>query len=247
MPEQLNQPTTVTRKVQYHHRDIMLEGVLALNPIATSARPAVLVLHGWEGLSQGHIDFAKTLAVWGYAGFAVDLYGKGVTGASPGECQKLMMPFMNDRSMLQDRLRHVIDVVKGLPEVEASRRAAIGFCFGGLCALDLARTGGDVGGIASFHGVLTPPGNTEGFQVKTKVIVFHGWEDPFAPPEDLVALGRELTTAGADWQVHVYGKTMHAFMMPTANNPEAGLMYNGDSARRALSSLKSFLLESLGS
>jgi dienelactone hydrolase len=176
-------------------------------------------------------------------GFAADLYGKGVVGADSGECQKLMMPFMQNRVMLQDRLLRIVEVVKSLQEVESGRIAAIGFCFGGLCALDLARTGVDVRGVASFHGVLNSPGNTTGNTIKAKVIVFHGWDDPFAPPEDLVALGRELSDGDADWQIHAYGKTMHAFMARGANNPAAGIMYNEVSARRALASLKAFLSE----
>jgi dienelactone hydrolase len=150
---------------------------------------------------------------------------------------------MQDRARLQNRLLRILEVVKGLREVEAERIAAVGFCFGGLCALDLARTGADVRGIASFHGVLSPPGNTAGNKIKAKVIVFHGWDDPFAPPKDLVALGQELSESDADWQIHAYGKTMHAFMARGANSPEAGIMYNEVSARRALASLKTFLRE----
>ncbi|HLJ15346.1 MAG TPA: dienelactone hydrolase family protein [Bryobacteraceae bacterium] len=114
-----------------------------------------------------------------------------------------------------------------------------------MCALDLARAGADVRGVAIFHGVLKPPGNTADNKIKAKVIVFHGWEDPFRPPEDLVALGRELSEADADWQIHAYGKTMHAFMARSANNPGTGVMYNEISARRALASLKTFLPEVL--
>jgi dienelactone hydrolase len=185
-----------------------------------------------EGRSEAQVDFAKKLAEWGYVGFAADLYGK-VAGTNSDECQKLMTAFMQNRIMLQDRLLHVVEVVKGLPEVEADRTAAIGFCFGGLCALDLARTGVDVRGVVSFHGVLSPPGNTAGNKIEAKVIVFHGWEDPFAPPQDLVALGRERSDGDADWQIHAYGKTIHAFMARGPNNPAAGVMYNEVSARRA--------------
>lgn len=203
------------------------------------------MLHGWEGRSEPQIAFARELAKWGYLGFAVDLYGKGVAPVTSEERQRLIAPFLKDRPLLQDRLLHAFDVVKGLPEVEPDRMAATGFCFGGLCALDLARTGVEVRAIASFHGILTPPGNTAGNKIKAKVIVFHGWEDPFAPPADLVALGRELSASDADWQIHAYGKTMHAFMAPEANSPEAGIMYNEVSARRALASLKEFLPEAL--
>jgi dienelactone hydrolase len=97
--------------------------------------------------------------------------------------------------------------------------------------------------VASFHGVLTAPEGATPGDISAKVIVFHGWDDPFAPPEDVVALGREPSASGADWQAHAYGGTMHAFMAPTANNPEAGIMYNEVSARRARASLGPFLTE----
>ncbi len=202
-----------------------------------------MVLHGWEGRSEFQIEFAKNLAEWGYVGFAVDLYGKGMAPATSDECQRLMMPFMQDRALLQDRLLHIVEVLRRLPEVEPDRIAAVGFCFGALCALDLARTGSDVRAIASFHGVLSQPGNAASNKIKAKVIVFHGWDDPFAPPQDLIALGSELSDGDADWQFQAFGKTMHAFMARGANNPDVGIMYNEVSARRALASLKTFLPE----
>ena len=232
-----------TREVEYQHRDVLLEGVLAFEVDISTKRPAVLVLHGWEGRSEPQIDFAKELVQWGYAGFAADFYGKGVAPTTSDECERLMMAFLHDRTLLQDRAVHIVEVVKALQEIDADRIGVVGFCFGGLCALDLARTSADVRAIASFHGVLSPPGNTGGNKIKAKVAVFHGWDDPFAPPEDVVALGRELSGHDADWQIHAYGKTMHSFMARAANNPEAGLMYNEVSARRALASLKTFLVE----
>jgi dienelactone hydrolase len=241
--------TIDTREVSYQHNGISLEGALAFEKGSTASRPAVLVLHGMEGRSEYQLEFAKKFVEWGYVGFAVDLYGKGAirTTADP---QRLMMALMQNRMLLKDRLLHVVEVVRGLEEVEPGRIAAIGFCFGGLCALDLARTGIDLRAVASFHGVLNPPGNVAlarmvgtANKIKAKVIVFHGWEDPFAPPEDVLALGRELSGSDADWQIHAYGKTMHSFMAPGANSPEAGIMYNEISARRALASLKTHLSE----
>lgn len=231
--------TTRTRRVGYRHEGVDLQGVLTFDDGATVSRPAVLVFHGIEGRSDAQVDFAKTITDLGWAGFAVDLFGE--TGAERGQVQ--MAAFMQDRARLRGRLRHVLDVVRALPEVDADRVAAAGFCFGGLCALDLARSGADVRGVASFHGVLTPPGGEAVGPIVAKVIVFHGWDDPYAPPEDVVALGRELTAADVDWQIHAYGKTMHAFMAPGADDPGAGIRYNEVSARRAQASLGPFLAE----
>ena len=120
---------------------------------------------------------------------------------------------------------------------------AVAFCFGGLCALDLARTGAHIKGAASFHGLLTPPGNLGGRPIRAKVIVFHGWDDPMAPPNQVEALGRELTEGGADWQVHAYGGTVHGFTNPKAADPEKGILYNPVAAARAWRALDGFLEE----
>ena len=238
--------TITTRAIQYEHLDKTFEGVLAWDDVQTGALPAVLIAHAWAGRTENEVDFAKKVAELGYAGFALDLYGKGVVGGSKEENQKLMSPFLEDRGMLQSRLQHIVDVVKDQPEVDSKKIAIMGFCFGGLCALDLARTGADIRGAASFHGLFNAPGNTQGKKIKAKVIAFHGWDDPMVPPEDVAALGRELTEAGADWQIHAYGGTMHAFTNPEANDPDFGTVYNKTAADRAWISFQAFLKECFG-
>jgi dienelactone hydrolase len=221
---------------------VALDGVLVSEE--GPARPVVLVIHGMEGRSDAQVDFAKRLTEWGYLAFAVDLFGVNATAAGLERCSELMRAYLDDRAALRDRLLHVLAVARSLPGVDPDRVAAVGFCFGGLCVLDLARSGADVRGVASFHGVLTALAATTE-KITSKVIVFHGWDDPFAPPEDVVALGRELTERGADWQIHAYGNTMHAFMAAMADNPEAGIQYNETSARRAWESLRTYLAEAL--
>jgi dienelactone hydrolase len=230
------------RTVAYEHEGVGLDGMLAVDDAASGPRPGVLVVHGMEGRSGAQVEFARRLTEWGYAGFAVDLFGIGDDG-DLGRGEPLMAAMMADRDLVRRRMLHAVELVRALPEVDSERVAAIGFCFGGLCVLDLARSGAEVCGVASFHGVLTPPEGAERHEIPAKVIVFHGWDDPFAPPEHVVELGKELTEAGADWQVHAYGDTMHAFMARWANRPEAGIMYSERAARRAWSSLGSFLTE----
>jgi dienelactone hydrolase len=233
--------TVEERRVGYEHDGVTLEGVLAVDAAVSGPRPAVLVCHGMEGRSDAQVRFARRLTEWGYAGFAVDLFG---IDGDLARGEELMMEMLRDRDLPRRRILHVLDLVRDLPEVDAGRVAAAGFCFGGLCVLDLARSGADVRGVASFHGVLTPPEGAVPSEIGAKVIVFHGWDDPFAPPEDVVALGKELTEAGADWQLHAYGGTMHAFMAAAANSPESGILYNAVSAGRAWASLGPFLAES---
>src|SRR5690554_5774296 len=237
--------TLRTRTIEYRDGDVLLEGELACDDAASGPRPGVLVAHTWRGRGEFEAGKARALAELGYAGFALDLYGKGVRGGSVEESRALMRPFMEDRGLLARRMQLALECLRAQDEVDPARTAAIGFCFGGLCVLDLARSGADVGGVVGFHGVLKPPGTTSGNRIRAKVLVLHGWDDPLAPPDELVALGRELTAAGADWQIHAFGHTMHGFTNPQANDPAFGTVYQPDADRRSWQLLESFLREVL--
>ena len=231
------------RLIKYEHAGAGLEGLLAFDDTVEGTRPAVMVVHAWGGRSGFECDKARALAELGYVGFAADLYGKGVLGASVEENAGLMQPFLDDRALLQARLTAALETLKSLPEVDSNRVAAIGYCFGGLCVLDMARIGADVKGVASFHGLFGAPGNTTGARIKAKVLALHGHEDPMVPVDAVVALEQELTEAGADWQIHVYGNTFHAFTNPEANNPDLGAIYNKGAAMRSWQTLVNFLEE----
>ncbi len=233
--------TVQTRAFDYEIDGKTYEAVLASPDGA--ARPGVLVCHTWAGRSAFEVDKAKALAALGCTGIAIDLYGKGVLGSSAEESQALMTPFVEDREMLRARLLAIIDIIKQQPEVDAANIAAIGFCFGGLCVLNIARTGADIKGVVSIHGLLGKPGNATGAKIKTKVLVLHGWDDPMVPPDDVVAFTKEMTEAGIDWQLHAYGGTMHAFTNPEANDPGVGTVYNADADRRSWVAMANFLEE----
>ena len=229
--------------VEYEHAGATLEGFLACDDTEDGARPAVMVVHAWGGRGQFECDKARALAELGYVGFAADLYGKGALGNSVEENASLMQPFLEDRALLQSRLTTALETLKSLPEVDNDRIAAIGFCFGGLCVLDMARTGTDIKGVASFHGLFGAPGNTAGTKIKAKVLALHGHEDPMVPVNAVVELEKELTEAGADWQIHVYGNALHAFTNPAANNPGLGAIYNKNADKRSWQALLNFLDE----
>lgn len=235
--------TVTTRAVEYAHGGAMLEGVLACDDARAGRRPAVIVSHAWAGRTHQEIGFARELAALGYAGFALDLYGKGRIGSTKEECQALMSPLAADRPLLQSRLLHILDVVRALPEVDPGKIVAMGFCFGGLCVLDMARTGADIRGVASFHGLFGAPGNTAGRKIRAKVVAFHGWDDPMVPPSDVVAFGQEMTAAKADWRLLAHGGAMHAFMNPEANDPGFGTVYDKKAADRSWAAFLAFLEE----
>lgn len=235
--------TIQTRTIDYQDGEVDLQGYLAWDDAVEGKRPGVMIAHAWAGRSDFENGKAEELAKFGYVGFALDNFGKGILGRNTEENSALIQPFLDDRAMLQGRLQIALDVLKGLDEVDASRVAAIGFCFGGLCVLDLARTGTDLAGVVSFHGLFGSPGNTAGNKIKAKVLALHGWDDPMAPPDQVVSLAEELSSMGADWQLHGYGNTMHAFTNPQANDPDFGTVYNPDADRRSWNAMQNFLSE----
>ncbi|MCH7821731.1 MAG: dienelactone hydrolase family protein [Proteobacteria bacterium] len=233
----------LTRQLKYADGDVAFEGLLAWNDAVEDPRPGVMVAHAWAGRSGFEDSKAQKLAELGYIGFSLDLYGKGVRGTSTDENAALMQPFLDDRAMLQRRLLLSLNAMREQSEVDAENVAAIGYCFGGLSVLDIARTGEDLAGVASFHGILAPPGNTEGNTITAKVLVLHGWDDPMAPPDHFASLAKELTAMGADWQMHAYGNTMHAFTNPEANDPDFGTVYSEQADRRSWAAMQDFLAE----
>lgn len=231
-----------TRFVEYHDGDTLCEGYLAHDG-SGGKKPAVLIAHAWGGRSEFECKKAEALAELGYVGFAMDNYGKGVFGQSMEENSALMAPFLEDRAMLRQRLLAGLDALREQPEVDTTRVAAIGFCFGGLCVLDIARSGADVNGVVSFHGLFGAPDNLPNEAIKAKVLALHGYDDPMVPPDSLVGLATEMTEAGADWQIHAYGHTAHAFTHPDANMPDNGLMYSATADKRSWTALQNFLDE----
>lgn len=234
----------LTRTIEYGHDGTTLEAFIAFDDSA-SPRPGVMVSHAWGGRDDFACDKARALAELGYTGFALDMYGKGVFGERVEEKQALMNPLASNRPKLQARLHAALQTFQGQDEVQSDNIAAIGFCFGGLCVLDLARSGADVKGVVSFHGILGAPDNLDGVSPKAKILACHGYDDPMATPADLVAFGNEMTARGADWQAHAYGGTSHAFTVAEANAPDMGLKYNADSDRRSWQAMQNFLGEVL--
>lgn len=235
-----------TRHIDYTDGEIALQGCLAWDDAAPGPQPGILVSHAWSGRSPFEDAKAEALAELGYVGFALDVYGKGVRGASVEENAALLQPFLDDRMILRQRLLTALDVLRGQPEVDAAKCGAIGFCFGGLCALDLARSGADLAGVVSFHGLFNPPPAGSTAPITARVLALHGWDDPMVPPAQVEALAAELTAAGADWQLHAYGNTMHAFTNPQANDRDRGTVYDASADQRSWIAMRNFFEEMFG-
>jgi len=231
-----------TRSVEYTHEGELLEAQLAWDDAQTGQRPGVLVCHAFRGREAFENGRAQELAKLGYVGFALDLYGKGVVASDVEQAYALMSRFTGDRDLLQARLAASIEVAAAQDEIDPDYLAAIGYCFGGLCALDIARGGQAVRGVCSFHGLLSKP-EAPTAPIAARVLVEHGWDDPMVPPEQVLDFAEEMNGAGADWQLHAHGHTVHAFTNPGANDAAAGTVYREAADRRSWQSLQNFLAE----
>lgn len=234
------------RLIDYQHGDLTLQAEMFWDD-SLGQRPAVLVAATWVGRTEFEGSRARELAELGYVGIAIDMYGKGIVGDGPEQCSALMTPIVSDRILLQGRMAAAVDAARAQPEVLSQPVAAIGFCLGGLCVLDLARSKSDIAAVVSFHGLLMAPDNLKHPKIAAKVLVLHGYDDPMATPEAMIAFANEMTSSGVDWQVHAYGGTSHAFTNPNAADPSGGMMYNPVVASRAFAAMRAFLKEVLGS
>lgn len=227
----------------YHQGEQELHGFLAYDETHKKARPAVIVAHDWSGRGEFACQKATQLATMGYVGFALDMFGQARLGATTEEKSALIEPIMANQALLRARVTAALHAVCSMPEVDKQRIAIIGFCFGGLCALELARSGADIKGAVSFHGLLHKPGTMESGIIKAKILALHGYDDPMAKPEVAHAFCQEMTAAKVDWQMHMYGLVQHAFTNPHAHDTQLGLIYNAGAAKRSWLAMTNFLQE----
>lgn len=208
--------------------------------------PAVMICHAWMGQGEFERDKARALAGLGYVAMAADVYGGGTVASDASSAAALMHPLVADRLKLRGRLIAGVAALRAQPEVDKTKIAAIGFCFGGLCVLELARTGIDISAVVAFHGLLHRGDLPTASRISARVLVEHGWDDPMAPPAHVVALGAELTTAKAHWNLHAHGGVVHAFTNPEARDRNGGLQYDADADRRSWVSMRDWLIDAFG-
>ena len=229
-----------TQEVNYKFGDQEYRAFVA-NPEKESA-PLVLVVHTWAGRDDFVEKKAIELAEEGYVAMAVDMYGEAKVGTSTEENQSLMTPLIEDRDKLKAIINSAVEAGKKIDGVDSSKVAAIGYCLGGLVVLDLARSGTDISGVVSFHGLLMSSDiSTDGIQAK--VLVLHGERDPMVPLSMVDDFQKEMTEAEADWQLHSYGNAYHAFTNKEANDPNLGTQYNENADKRSWQSMMNFFAE----
>lgn len=238
---------TEARTVEYRQGDTVLEGYLAQGAGPGSPKPGVLVVHDWMGLGPQTKQAADKLAELGYTALAVDIYGKGIRPKNPEEAGMQAGLYKGNRPLMRERMEAAFEFLKSRPGVDASRIAAVGYCFGGTAVLELARDGAELEGVVSFHGGLSADGPASGKPFRARVLALHGAEDPYVPKPEVEAFVHEMRAAGTDWQLVVYSGAVHAFTNPDAGtDPSKGAAYDPKAAARAWEAMRSFLKEILG-
>jgi dienelactone hydrolase len=233
-----------TKKVEYKDGKTVLEGYLAWDDAQQGARPGVVVVHDWMGVSDHTRAAVDRLAAMGYVAFAVDMYGKGVRPASGDEAGKEAKKYKGDRKLMRKRVNAGLTWLAKQKQVDAKKVAAIGYCFGGTTVVELARSGAAVVGVVSFHGGLDSPTPADGKNIKGKVLALHGADDPFVKPEDLAAFEQEMRDAKVDWQLVKYGGAVHSFTNKNAGTDNSqGAAYNETADRRSWEEMTRFLTE----
>jgi dienelactone hydrolase len=233
--------------VEYSEGGTALEGYLAWDDADKEARPGVVVVHDWMGLSADTRKRADMLAAEGYVAFAADIYGKGVRPRTASEAGAQASKWKSDRAALRRRVRAAYDQLLKSPHVAAGKIAAIGYCFGGTTALELARSGTPLAATVSFHGGLGTPTPGDAKNIKGKVLALHGGDDPHVPPAEVEAFEKEMREGGVDWQFVAYGGAVHAFTVVAAGSDASrGAAYNERADRRSWAEMQRLFAEVFG-
>ena len=232
------------RSVEYEHDGTLCEGFLAYDEAMEGPGPGVIVIHEWNGINPQILERCRMLARLGYVAFAADIYGKGVRPATREESAQQATIYRKDRTLMRNRANAALSAIRKVPQVDPAKVAAIGYCFGGGVALELARSGADILGAVSFHGNLDTPDPKIARQIRAKILVLHGAADPHVPMEQVQAFREEMEQAGIDWQLVMYGGAVHSFTNPGAgNDPSRGSAYDEKADQRSWLAMQSLFSE----
>lgn len=236
----------ITKPVSWTVGETNFDGVLVYDDAHANPRPGLLMVPNWYGANDRAIEKAKTIAGDDYVVLLVDMYGRGVRPDNPTDAGKAAGAVYADRAEMRARINAALKVLKTAEGVPLAREnvGAIGFCFGGATVLELARSGADVAGVASFHGSLATPLPAQSGSVKTALLVMNGADDSFVKPEEIAGFEKEMRDAGADWQFVNFGGAVHCFAEPDEDGAViGGCKFHEPSYRRSMAMMRSFFDE----
>ena len=232
------------KTVPYTKGEISFEGFMAWDDAQKGKRPGVLVVHEWWGLNDYVRKRAEQLAALGYVAFAVDMYGKGKVTTHPDEASQWMKQTTANVEMWQARAKEGLNILQADPQVDPTKLAAIGYCFGGATVMQMVYSGAPVQGVVSFHGSLPLPPASPPIKSSAKILIAHGDADSFLPSEHISKFKTALDGAGLDWQMHIYGGAQHSFTNPSANDYGVqGIKYQKQADQRSWKHMKVFFDE----
>lgn len=231
-------------EISYKDGDVELKGYLFWDDAFSGKRPGILVAHEWWGLNDYAKLRAEMLAEVGYVAFAADMYGEGKMTRHADEAKGWMKQITNNLELWQRRANLALEQLRSHPNVESTKLAAIGYCFGGATVMQMAYLGADLDGVVSFHGSLPPATPEQAAKIKARVLIAHGEDDGFIPPERIEAFKKALSGAGVDWEMDIYGGAKHGFTNPYADGYGMnGLAYQEQADRRSWLRMLAFFEE----
>ena len=230
--------------IAYKQDTTALEGLLVYDAAGKGKLPGIVLVPDWMGMTDLARQYGERVAKMGYVVLVADIYGKSIRPKDMQEASAQSGLYKNDRPLMQARAKAALDQLLKSPRVNAAKTAAMGFCFGGGVALELARSGADLDGVVSFHGNLDTPRPEDAKNIKAKVLVLHGADDPFVTQDQVKAFQDEMRAAKVDWSLTQYGNAVHGFTNPGAGNDNSkGMAYNPEAANRAFRSMQDFYQE----
>lgn len=235
----------VTKNLDYDVGGKKMQSVLVYDDAVKKPRPGLVMTPDWLGINANNIDLAKQIAGKDYVILVADVYGTEVRPKNPEEAGAATKTMYTHRDELRARINAALTQLKaqaGKAPLDDKHWGAFGFCFGGATTLDLARSGGDVAGVVSFHGNLAGDPSFKD-QIKAKVLVLHGADDKFESPEQIAGFQQEMRDAGADWQFFSFSGAVHCFAIPSADGKVPGCKYDERTAKRAYSQMNQFFGE----
>jgi len=235
---------TVEKRITYKHNGVNLVGFEYFDSENTEKSPGILIFSDWMGIGEFVKERGREFADLGYRAFVADIYGDGRSAKDAKEAETLAAKFKADRLLFRDRAKAALDTFLKDPLVDSTEIGAIGFCFGGTAALELARQGAPIKGVVSFHGSLETPDKTLAKNIKARLLILHGADDPLVPPTEVQAFEDEMKKGNVTWELVKYSNAVHAYTNPDAGNDNSkGAAYNKLASDRSFAAMDGFFDE----